>query len=41
MDKRVNRNARRGKVAYSWIFSDPAKAGLTLGGVVIVKGEVG
>jgi len=29
------RNTDRGKVAYSWISPDPAKAGPMLGGVVI------
>jgi len=32
----MGRNTDRGKVAYSWIFSDPAKAGPTLGVVVVV-----
>ena len=33
----MGRNADRGKVAYSWISPDPAKAGPTLrGGVVVV-----
>ena len=30
----MGRNAGRGKVAYSWISPDPAKAGPTLGVVV-------
>ena len=30
------RNAGRGKIAYNWIFLNPAKAGPTLGGVVVV-----
>ena len=29
-------NADRGKAAYDWISLDPAKAGLTLGVVVVV-----
>ena len=29
-------NTGRGKVAYSWISPDPAKAGPTLGVVVVV-----
>ena len=32
----TDRNAGRGKVAYSRIFPDPTKAGPTLGGVVVV-----
>ena len=32
----TGRNAGRGKVAYSWICPDPAKAGPTLGVVVVV-----
>ena len=32
----MGRNTGRGKVAYSWISPDPAKAGPTLGGVVVV-----
>jgi len=32
----MGRNTGRGKVAYSWIFLDPAKAGPTLGVVVVV-----
>jgi len=28
----MGRNTGRGKVAYSWISPDPAKAGPTLGG---------
>jgi len=32
----TGRNAGRGKVAYNWISPDPAKAGPTLGGVVVV-----
>ena len=32
----MGRNTGRGKVAYSWISPDPAKAGLTLGVVVVV-----
>ena len=32
----TGRNAGRGKVAYSWISPDPAKAGPTLGVVVVV-----
>jgi len=35
----MGRNTDRGKVAYSWISPDPAKAGPTLGGgggVVVV-----
>ena len=31
----MGRNTGRGKVAYSWIFPDPVKAGPTLGGVVL------
>ena len=36
----MGRNADRGKVAYSWIFPDPAKSGPTLeggGGVVVIN----
>ena len=32
----MGRNTDRGKVAYNWISLDPAKAGPTLGGVVVV-----
>jgi len=32
----MGRNTGRGKVAYSWISPDPAKAGPTLGVVVVV-----
>ena len=32
----MGRNTGRGKVYYSWISSDPAKAGPTLGVVVVV-----
>jgi len=32
----MGRNTDRGKVAYSWISPDPAKAGPTLGVVVVV-----
>ena len=32
----MGRNTGRGKVAYSWISPDPAKAGHTLGVVVVV-----
>jgi len=32
----MGRDTSRGKVAYSWISSDPAKAGPTLGGIVVV-----
>ena len=32
----MGRNTSRGKVAYSWISPDPAKAGPTLGVVVVV-----
>jgi len=32
----MGRNTDRGKVAYSWISQDPAKAGPTLGIVVVV-----
>ena len=32
----MGRNTGRGKVAYSWISQDPAKAGPTLGVVVVV-----
>jgi len=32
----MGRNAGRGKVAYSWISPDTAKAGPTLGVVVVV-----
>jgi len=32
----MGRNTSRGKVAYSWISPDPAKAGPTLGIVVVV-----
>ena len=32
----MGRNTGKDKVAYSWISSDPAKAGLTLGVVVVV-----
>ena len=31
----MGRNTDRGKVAYSWISPDPAKAELTLGVVVV------
>ena len=34
----TGRNAGRGKVVYSWISPDPAKAGPTLGVVVVVVG---
>ena len=36
----MSRNTGRGKVAYSWISSDPARAGPTLGGggVVVLGG---
>ena len=33
----MGRNTGRGKVAYSWISPDPAKAGPTLGVVVVVE----
>jgi len=32
----MGRNTDRGKVTYSWISPDPAKAGPTLGVVVVV-----
>jgi len=32
----MGRNTGRGKVAYNWISPDPAKAGPTLGVVVVV-----
>jgi len=32
----TGRNVSRGKVVYSWISSDPAKAGPTRGVVVVV-----
>ena len=32
----MSRNTGRGKVAYNWISPDPAKAGPTLGVVVVV-----
>lgn len=32
----MGRNVGRSKVFYIWIFADPAKAGPTLGGIVIV-----
>ena len=32
----MGRIAGRGKVAYIWISPDPAKAGLTLGVVVVI-----
>ena len=32
----MGRNTGRGKVAYSWISPDPAKAGPTLGVVVVI-----
>jgi len=32
----MGKNAGRGKVVYSWISSDPAKAEPTLGGVVML-----
>jgi len=32
----MGRNTGRGKVAYSWISPDPAEAGPTLGGIVVV-----
>jgi len=32
----TSRDAGRGKVVYIWISPNPAKAGLTLGGVVVV-----
>ena len=32
----TGRNTGRGKVAYSWISPDPAAAGPTLGGIVVV-----
>ena len=32
----MGKNADRGKVAYNWISPDPAKAGPTLGGIVVV-----
>jgi len=32
----MDRNTGRDKVAYSWISRDPAKAGPTLGVVVVV-----
>ena len=36
----MGRNTGRGKVAYNWIFPDPAKAGPTLGIVVVVIVEI-
>ena len=36
----MGRNAGRGKVAYNWISPDPAKAGPTLGVVIIVVAVV-
>jgi len=35
----MGRNTGRGKIAYSWISPDPAKAGPTLGVVVVVVGN--
>jgi len=35
----MGRNTGRGKVAYSWISPDPAKAGPTLGVVVAKRGH--
>ena len=32
----MGRNIGRGNVAYNWISPDPAKAELTLGGVVVI-----
>lgn len=33
----TGKDACRGKVAYIWIFPNPAKAGCTLGGIVVMK----
>ena len=37
----MGRNTGRGKVAYNWISPDPAKAGPTLGVVVVVVVVIG
>jgi len=41
MSLSMGRNASRGKGAYSWISSDPAKAGPILGGIAAVVVEKG